>query len=100
MLRRAFTLAIGLLLGACKKPAPIPTPEEEVAPAPKAAAAAATTAPKADTPHRCAPLSSEPPFVLGPADTGRAPTVKVAPPGEPGQDDSLPFAAEVGEGVS
>ena len=81
---------------ACKKPAPPPTPEEELA-LPKPVAAA----PKAEAPHRCAPLSSEPPFVLGPADTGRTPALKVAPAGsEPGQDDSLPFAAEVGEGVA
>ena len=97
MSRRALPLAIGLLHVACKKPAPPPTPEEELAPPPKVAPPAA----KAETPHRCAPLSSEAPFVLGPADTGRTPAVKVAPAGtEPGQDDSLPFAAEVGEGVA
>ena len=96
MCRRALPLAIGLLLGACKRPAPPPTPEEELAPPPKAA-----PAPKAEAPHRCAPLSSEPPFVLGPGDTGRVPALKVVPAGnEPGQDDSLPFASEVGEGVA
>jgi hypothetical protein len=68
-----------------------------LAPPPKAAA----LAPKAEAPHRCAPLSSEPPFVLGPADTGRPQVLKVVPAGsEPGQDDNLPFAAEVGEGVA
>jgi len=97
MCRCVLPLAIGLLLGACKKPAPPPTPEEELAPPPKAAA----PAPKAEALHRCAPLSSEPPFVLGPADTGRTPALKVIPAGsEPGQLDSLPFAAEVGEGVA
>jgi hypothetical protein len=97
MRRRVLPLAIGLILGACKKPAPPPTPEEEIPAPPKSAAAA----PKGETPHRCAPLSSEPPFVLGPADTGRAPTLKVAPAGsDPAQVDSLPFAAEVGEGVA
>lgn len=96
MCRRVLPLAIGLLLAACKKPAPPPTPEEE-APSPKAVA----PAPKIETAHRCAPLSSEPPFVLGPDDTGRAPMMKVAPAGsDPGQIDSLPFAAEVGEGVA
>ena len=97
MCRCVLPLAIGLLLGACKKPAPPPTPEDELAPPPKAAA----PAPKAEALHRCAPLSSEPPFVLGPADTGRTPALKVNPAGsEPGQLDSLPFAAEVGEGVA
>ena len=39
--------------------------------------------------------------MLGPADTGRPPTVKVTPAGsEHGQDDSLPFAAEVGEAAA
>jgi hypothetical protein len=37
--------------------------------------------------------------VLGPADTGRTSTLKVGP-AEPGQDDNLPFAAEVGEAVA
>jgi len=98
MRRFALPLAIGLVLVACKKPPPPPTPEEELAPLPKAP----PPAPKAETPHRCAPLSSESPFVLGPTDTGRTPALKVAPAGsEPGQqDDSLPFAAEVGEGVA
>ncbi|HMI89480.1 MAG TPA: hypothetical protein VK550_35640 [Polyangiaceae bacterium] len=95
MSRRVLLLAIGWLLASCKKPAPPPTPEEELAPPPTAAAAT----PKAETAHRCAPVSADPPFVLGPADTGRA--AKIAPAGsEPGQDDSLPFAAEVGEGVA
>lgn len=102
MCRRALPLAFGLLFAACKKPAPPPTPEEELAPPkPTAAAASAAAAPKPEGPQRCAPLSPEPPFTLGPSDTGRAPTMKVAPAGsEPGQVDSLPFAAEVGEAIS
>jgi hypothetical protein len=106
MCRRVLPLAIGLLLGACKKPAPAPTPEDDLA-APKPVASATKSegtkpeAPKSDGPHRCAPHSAEPPFVLGPADTGRAAPVKASSPGaEPGQDNSLPFAAEVGEGVA
>ena len=97
MCRRVLPLAISLLLAACKKPAPLATPEETLAPAPKPTA----SAPKSETPHRCAPATSEPPFVLGPADTGRSPTLKVTPAGsEQVQDDSLPFAAEVGHGVA
>jgi hypothetical protein len=105
MSRRALPLAIGLALGACKKPAPQPMPEEAIAalnPAgsvgpvgPNAAVAGA----KSEGPHRCAPLSAEPPFVLGPGDTGRAPTLK-APAAEPAPIENLPFAAEVGEGAS
>jgi hypothetical protein len=100
MCRRALPLAIGLLLTACKKPAPLPTPEESAASLPPVAKPA-TPANKAETPHRCAPATSEPPFVLGPTDTGRSPVLKVVPAGsEQGQDDILPFAAEVGEGVA
>jgi hypothetical protein len=96
MYRRALPLAIGLLFAGCKKPVPPPTPEESLGPVPKATALASK-----ETPHRCAPATPEPPFVLGPADTGRTPTLKVGPAGsEHGQDDSLPFAAEVGEGVA
>ena len=107
MCRLVLPLAIGLALGACKKPAPPPTPEDELAlPRPAVAATpksegSKSEPAKADAPHRCAPHAGEPPFVLGPADTGRAPTLRATPPGaEPGQDDSLPFAAEVGEGAA
>lgn len=97
MSRLALPFAIGLLLGACKKPAPPTTLEDELAPPPKPAA----SAPKAEVPRRCVPLSSDPPFVLGPGDTGHATALKVTQAGsDPSQDDSLPFAAEVGEGVA
>jgi hypothetical protein len=96
MSRRALALAVGLLLGACKKPAPAPTPEES-APSPAPVASAA----KPEGPHRCAPISADPPFVLGPADTGRVPTLKPVPgAAEAAHDDNLPFAAEIGDGVA
>jgi hypothetical protein len=44
-------------------------------------------------------VSSLPPFVLGPGDTGRA-APSNADAGESARDDILPFAAEVGDGVA
>jgi hypothetical protein len=43
------------------------------------------------------PVSAEAPFVLGPNDTGRAPSLATA---DAGLDDTLPFAAEVGDAVT
>jgi hypothetical protein len=84
-MRRGFVVMAGLSMAACKKtpPPPSPSPEAVVQPTPEPAAA----------PPRCSPVSKEAPFVLGPTDTGR-------PIDTNNEDDSLPFAALVGEGVS
>jgi hypothetical protein len=84
MKRAVVLMAAGLGVGACKKaPPPPPSPEAVVQ----------TPPPPAPTPPRCAPVSKEAPFVLGPNDTGR---VGANDEG----DESLPFAASVGEGVA
>jgi len=90
MPRAALPLMLAFLLVACKKSPPPPTPEAVVQP---------TAAPKASAPRRCAPASPDPPFVLGPTDTGRGASAKFDS-GEPGRDDIVPFAAEVGDGVA
>src|SRR3954452_14606150 len=85
---RRFCVAAWLLgaFGACKKSPPPPIPEAIVQTPPSPTPASA----------RCAPLSAEPPFVLGPTDTGRV----GADASDLDRDDSLPFAALVGEGVA
>jgi hypothetical protein len=85
-----WPLTVAILVGACKKSQPPPDPEAVVQP---------TASPKSSAPPRCSPLSKEPPFVLGPTDTGRVvPSGMDA--GETVRDDTLPFAAEVGDGVA
>jgi len=84
------TLAFVLLGAACKKSTPPPSPELVARQPP------ATPSPAA--PPRCTPASTEPPFVLGPPGAGSARAAADA--SEPGRDDSLPFAAEVGDGVA
>jgi hypothetical protein len=90
MPRAALPFMIAFLLVGCKKSTPPPTPEAVVQP---------TASPKTSAPARCAPASPDPPFVLGPKDTGRAANARVDA-GEPGRDDIMPFAAEVGDGVA
>ena len=96
MRRAPFVLWTAAALGAltfvaCKKPAPEPSPE-----APLLSNAPAEVA-KVEIAPRCTPASSDPPFVLGPANTGR-PTA-AADAGDLGEP-VLPFAAEVGDGVA
>ena len=83
-------IALAISAGACKKLAPPPGPEP---------AASASATPKAAGPPRCAPVSTEPPFVLGPQDTGRV-ALANADASDPPRDDLVPFAAEVGDGVA
>src|SRR5437660_101000 len=88
MRRVLVPLTFAMSLVACKKSTPPPDPEAVVQP---------TASPKSNAPPRCAPVSAQPPFVLGPGDTGRAPHSN-GDAGESGRDDILPFAAEVGDG--
>jgi hypothetical protein len=83
-MRRVLLFNLGLVLVACKKTPPAPPPADT-----NAAEAGAAAEP--ETPARCVPVSGEAPFVLGPNDTGR--TI------EAGSDETLPFAALVGDGV-
>jgi hypothetical protein len=90
---RAFVpLALLLVAAACKKTPPAPPAE------PTIEAGSSAAAPEG---ARCAPASAEPPFLLGLP--GSRPTVTTGPPGEPvipNREDPLPFASEVGDGVT
>src|SRR5260221_13047154 len=90
MRRVLVPLTFAMSVVACKKSTPPPDPEAVVQPA---------ASPKSTAPPRCAPVSAQPPFVLGPGDTGRTPHSN-GDAGESGRDDILPFAAEVGDGVA
>ena len=80
-----LALAIPLACG-CRKPTPPPSASDlERAAAPTAASAAPAPAP---APGRCAPLEGAQGFVLGDGSDGGA------------DDTTLPFAAEVGDGVA
>src|SRR5258705_10546763 len=86
-MRRACVAVLSVgLVGGCKKSPPPPSPEAVVQPPPAPVAA----------PPRCAPVSTEAPFVLGPTDTGRVGGGTDA--SDLDRDDSLPFAALVGAG--
>ena len=90
-MRRALLLVtLGLAIAACKKTPPEPPAPESLGEPP------ASAAPARDEPPRCVPISSDAPFVLGPNDTGRP----AAGDGGSGLDDTLPFAAEVGDAVA
>jgi len=91
MRRALLSLTLGLAMTACKKTPPAP-PAPESLDEPAASAAA----PAHEEPPRCVPISSDAPFVLGPNDTGRPTSAE----GGTGLDDTLPFAAEVGDGVA
>jgi len=84
-MRRVLPVALALVAAACKKSPPPPSPE---------AVEATDAPPTIAAPPRCAPVSPDAPFVLGPEDTGRADAAGQGP------DDILPFAVEVGDGVA
>src|SRR6266542_2655254 len=89
-MRGAFLfLTLSLAAFACKKHPPPPSLDSPAPP----------PAPAPDQPARCRPASAEPPFVLGPADTGRAPASAAEDGGRLERDESLPFATEVGDGI-
>ncbi|HEX9298463.1 MAG TPA: hypothetical protein VF881_21650 [Polyangiaceae bacterium] len=88
---RGALLSLALCVAAlgCKKK---PPPPPDILPGPPAA--------KLDLPPRCTPVSAEPPFVLGPSDIARPPSATAEEAGTPERDESLPFASEVGDGIT
>jgi hypothetical protein len=90
-MRRGLTLlALPVLASACKKTPPAPSQD-----AVEDAGDIAHVVERA----RCAPASPDGPFLLGAPATAKAPTAS-GDPNEPSRDDPLPFASEVGDGVS
>jgi hypothetical protein len=84
-------LMLAYIVG-CKKTAP--PPHEE--PAEAGVIAAATPGDRG----RCAPASSQEPFWLGPPSARQKQAGSSGDPSDPLRDETLPFASEVGDGVS
>jgi len=91
MRRGLMLLVLPMLAAACKKTPPPPS-QEAVEDAGEIAHAIEHS--------RCAPASAEGPFLLGATGAPKGPGPGSGDPNEPSRDDPLPFASEVGDGVS
>jgi hypothetical protein len=92
MHRGLLLLVLPVLASACKKAPPPPPSQEPVEDAGEVAHAMERP--------RCAPASTEGPFLLGSPGGRQKPATVSGDPSEPSRDDPLPFASEVGDGVS